>query len=152
MPLSRVSSAMVAAGACVALMAMVPFFGEGIYTRAQAARGRGFYDGGCASCHGSRLEGGSSGPLSGDQFTASWARPNLTLDDFYFVVRKTMPKDTPGSLSREQYADVVAYILQQNGFPAGDKELTPDPVLMKSIRFAAPAPGASFAVLKHRGK
>ena len=125
---------------CIGLLGLAPLAAEGIYTKEQADRGRVLYDGACAECHGAGLEGETSGPLAGPEFTANWARPDLTLDDFYYIVRKTMPKEKPGSLSRAEYADVVSYILQRNGFPAGEKELTPDPALMRTVRFGASAP------------
>ena len=139
MPRLRANSVVGIATLSLAVIGTVPWAPDGIYTKEQAERGRGFYDGACAACHGAKLEGGTSTPLMGELFAASWGRPNLTLDDFLFVVRKTMPKDMPGSLSQEQYIDVITYILQQNGFPAGEKELTPDPALMKTVRFAAPS-------------
>ena len=127
--------------ACLAVaVAMTRFLADGVYTKEQAERGQGFYDVTCASCHGPKLEGGSAVPLAGDQFTLSWSRPNLTLDDLYYIVRKTMPKDEPGSLTREKYSDIVAYMLQQNGFPPGERELTPDPAVLKTVRFGSPAP------------
>ena len=128
------------AAACLAVVAAIPLVPNGVYTKEQAERGRVRYDDSCAACHGAKLEGGSSGPLAGEQFIASWARPTLTLDDFFFIVRKTMPKDAPASLTSEQYVDVVAYILQQNSFPPGEKELTSDATLLKTVRFGAPAP------------
>lgn len=115
----------------------------GIYTKQQAERGRVLYEGTCAECHGARLEGGTSTPLMGKEFIASWGRPNLTLDDFYYIVRKTMPKEKPGTLARETYSDIVAFVLQQNGFPTGVKELTPDPEVMKTVRFGTPAAATS---------
>ena len=124
--------------ACLAVVAAARFATEGLYTKEQAERGRAFYDASCASCHGAQLEGGTSVPLAGDEFKLSWGRPDLTLDDFYYIVRKTMPKETPGTLTREAYTDVVAYVLQQNGFPEGEKELTPDPALLRTIRFGTP--------------
>jgi mono/diheme cytochrome c family protein len=124
----------------MAAVAAAPFAADGIYTKEQAERGRATYDIECASCHGDRLEGGESPPLTGERFLASWGRPNLTLDDLYYTIRKTMPKEGPGTLTRQEYTDVVAYLLQQNGFAPGDKELTPDPVVMKAVRFEAPAP------------
>ncbi len=123
----------------LASTAMAPLLGDGVYTREQAERGRARYDSACAECHGIALADGTSPPLAGDQFTASWGRPDLTLDDLYYIVRKTMPKDTPGSLTTEDYSDIVAYVLQRNGFPPGEKELTPDPAVLKSVRFGAPA-------------
>ena len=132
-------------GAFLGLVAAIPLLDDGVYTTEQAARGHGLYDSACASCHGAKLEGGSSTPLAGDQFTASWSRPNLTLDDFYYIVRKSMPKDAPGSLTREQYIDIVAFVLQHNGFPPGDKELTPDATLLKTVRFGPSAPPSATA-------
>lgn len=108
--------------------------GPALYTKAQAERGRVVYDAQCADCHGAALEGGSSTPLAGEKFFANWNRPELSLDDFFYIVRKTMPKDAAGSLSREQYLDVVAFILQKNGFPDGDAELVADPAVMKAVR------------------
>ena len=127
----------------LASTAMAPLVADGVYTREQAERGRARYDSVCAECHGSALTDGTSPPLAGDQFTASWGRPDLTLDDLYYIVRKTMPKDTPGSLTTEDYSDIVAYVLQRNDFPPGDKELTPDPAVLKSVRFGAPASAAT---------
>ena len=89
---------------------------------------------------GAKLEGATSTPLAGQEFLASWAKPNLTLDDFYYIVRKTMPKDEPESLERQTYLDIVAFILQENGFPSGDKEFTADTAVMKTIRFPAASP------------
>ncbi len=125
---------------CCGLLAAGSLVADGVYTKEQADRGRVLYEGACAECHGAALEGETSGPLVGPEFIASWARPELTLDDFYYIVRKTMPKETPGSLTREAYTDIVAYILQRNGFPEGEKELSPDPALMKTVRFGASAP------------
>jgi hypothetical protein len=47
-----------------------------------------------------------------------------------------MPDDRPGRLSREQYADVVAYLLRQNGMPAGPRRLSADPAQLERIRIA----------------
>lgn len=125
-----------------ALLGLGPLRDVGVYTKEQAERGRVLYGGACAVCHGAELEGTTSTPLAGKEFIASWAKPNLTLDDFYYIVRKTMPKEKGGSLTSEAYTDVVAFILQQNGFPAGEKALTPNPELMKTIRFTSPVPPA----------
>ena len=125
-----------------ALLGLGPLRDVGVYTKEQADRGRVLYGGACADCHGAELDGGTSTPLVGKEFIASWAKPNLTLDDFYYIVRKTMPKEKSGSLTSEAYTDVVAFILQQNGFQAGEKALTPNPEVMKTIRFVGPVPPA----------
>ena len=129
-----------AAPMAAALVGFTPRVVDGVYTREQAERGRTLYDGACADCHGAKLEGGTSTPLAGAEFIASWGRPNLTLDDFYYIVRKTMPKDKPATLTPIAYSDIVAFILQQNGFPPGEKELTPDSAVMRAVRFGTPAP------------
>ncbi|MBL0170050.1 MAG: cytochrome c [Gemmatimonadaceae bacterium] len=138
----RIALGVLCVCAPVVLLGLAPVVGDGVYTKEQADRGRVLYDGTCADCHGAKLEGGTSTPLAGSEFMASWGKPALTLDDFFYIVRKTMPKDKPGSLTREAYTDVVAFILQQNDFPPGEKELSADPELMKAVRFVSPAPPA----------
>jgi hypothetical protein len=53
-----------------------------------------------------------------------------------FQGTSTMPNDNPGKLSRDQYADIVAYLLQLNGMPAGPRPLRPDPRQLEQIRIA----------------
>jgi mono/diheme cytochrome c family protein len=95
---------------------------ERVYSTAQAARGREIYITQCAECHGNALEGASGPPLVGDSFLSSWsARPLSNLVD---KIQKTMPFNTPGSLSRPQSTDLAAYMLQSIKYPPGDVELT----------------------------
>jgi len=106
---------------------------DGIYTNEQAARGLKVYAAECARCHADNLLGGESTPeLVGDSFLQRWT--GKTVADLYAVTRDTMPTDGPASLSRRQYADVVAYMLSVNKFPAGQKELESDPALLREIR------------------
>jgi hypothetical protein len=72
-------------------------------------------------------------PLTGPAFRARWEDGKHTLDDLFFIVRSLMPNNAPGSLSKAQYADVVAYILKVNGYPAGDAELVPTAAAMKRV-------------------
>src|SRR5262245_18051963 len=95
---------------------------DGVFTEAQAKRGSGVYMKSCAECHAETLEGRGEAPsLSGGEFASAWNE--LTLNDLFDRIRKTMPQSAPGSLSREQYVDVVAFIIQKNGAPAGKSEL-----------------------------
>lgn len=95
---------------------------DGVYTDGQAARGQQIYKAECADCHGSAMEGTIGSPLVGDSFLANWsARPLSNLVD---KIQKTMPFNTPGSLSRPQSTDLAAYILQTGKFRAGQAELS----------------------------
>ena len=95
---------------------------DGVYTAAQAKRGGAVFTKECQECHGEQLEGKGEAPsLAGGEFAAAWNE--LTINDLFERVRKSMPKETPGSLTRPQYADVIAYILSRNDAPAGKTEL-----------------------------
>jgi len=106
---------------------------EAVYTAAQSARGEETYQQYCAACHGARLQGTPAAPLTGESFRGRWEDGKHTLDDLYYIIRSLMPNNAPGSLSRAQYADVVAYILSVNNYPAGDAELVPKAAAMKAL-------------------
>jgi len=91
---------------------------DGVYSAEQAKRGRTTYDAKCASCH----DGGTMGPeLWGDQFLAQW--DTKWVGAFFSRIQTTMPEDAPGTLGENDILDVVAYVLQTNGFPSGDKAI-----------------------------
>ena len=112
---------------------------DGVYTDDQAKRGEGFYGKECASCHGSELTGGEAAPpLTGDAFYANWN--GLTLGDLFERIRVSMPQNAPGSLSRQQNADILAFILKVNQFPAGKTELDRQTEILKTIKFDSTKP------------
>ena len=112
---------------------------DGVYTAQQAERGADVYHKHCASCHGSQLEGGeSAGPLVGAQFTSNWN--GVTVGDMFERTRISMPLDRPGTLSRQQNADVLAYVFSMNDFPVGKTELARQAELLKQIKFEATKP------------
>ena len=87
-------------------------------------------------CHGENLAGGEAAPaLVGVEWVPKWN--GKTVGDLLGLIRKTMPTDDPGNLSSRQYADIVAYILSVNEFPAGQKELDRDPAALNEIRIEA---------------
>jgi quinoprotein glucose dehydrogenase len=100
---------------------------DGIFTDAQAQRGRGFYSEHCAACHGADLQGGEYRALQGDRFWIAWQ--DTTVDYLLGKVSATMPHSEDGSLKgtlgTHVYVDIVAHMLNTNGFPAGASELTP---------------------------
>lgn len=108
---------------------------DGVYTEEQAKRGERVYGDECSRCHGPALDGGESGPLIGDAFAKSWS--GSTLDELFERIKTSMPQDDPGRLSPPQTADVLAYILSANKFPAGKTDLAQDKALLKAIRFEA---------------
>ena len=110
---------------------------QGVYTEAQAKRGAEGYAQSCASCHGQTLGGVGEAPaLEGLQFVSDFN--GLTLGELFDRIRTTMPQSAPGSLSRTQYADILAFILKSNGYPAGSKELDHRSEYLAVIRFEAP--------------
>jgi mono/diheme cytochrome c family protein len=112
---------------------------DGVYTQEQATRGQGLYNKECAACHGQSLSGGEEAPpLSGGAFTANWN--GLTVGDLFERIRVSMPEGRPGTLGRQQNADILAYVLSGNQFPAGKGELVKETELLKQIRFEAVKP------------
>ena len=88
---------------------------DGVFTAAQAATGKSVYDNSCKTCHDMRFYR--------DILKSYNNQPVLWL---WESILGTMPADNPGSLMLEEYTDVIAYILSENGFPAGDAMLDPD--------------------------
>ena len=107
---------------------------SGVYTAPQAERGAALYQSKCGTCHGAELAGdGTSPPLAGPDFLALWTdQPLFALFD---KIRTTMPSDHPGSLSATQTADMVAFLLRVNRYPAGQTELPPVTDRLKQILF-----------------
>jgi len=106
---------------------------QGVYTESQAVRGQTVYSARCASCHGANLAGRSGPPLVGDDFNGIWARKSVS--ELVLKIFNTMPKDDTGKLSRQQSADLVAYMLQAGKYPAGRTELQTDEAALKQISF-----------------
>src|SRR6266849_10113504 len=99
---------------------------DGVYSKAQAGRGQALYKENCFVCHGETATGGDSGPaLSGEGFMDNWK--GQTLGDLFDKISQTMPASAPGSLKPPEYIDLIAFLLSQNGFPAGQKDLEGQP-------------------------
>ena len=102
-----------------------------MYTDAQAGRGRGLYGQQCAECHAADLTGAGGPALVGKDFLGVWG--GMSVDDLVEKIATSMPSGSPGSLSRIQSADLVAFILKSNSFPAGSAELDSDTTTLKAI-------------------
>jgi mono/diheme cytochrome c family protein len=111
----------------------------GVYTEAQATRGEAPYLESCGGCHGAGLEGADMTPaLIGAVFGANWN--DLSVGDLAERIRISMPLDRPGKLTRQQTADVVAFILQANAWPAGQSELPIEQGPLKTIKILSARP------------
>ena len=112
---------------------------DGVYTDEQAARGEKLSAAHCARCHGQTLAGAEAAPgLVGDSFNASWE--GVPLGDLFERIRVSMPLDSPGTLSRQQNADVIAYVLKLGKRPAGAVELPPNLAALGQITYLTNRP------------
>jgi mono/diheme cytochrome c family protein len=112
---------------------------DGVYTADQGKRGEATYQDKCASCHGPDLSGGEMAPaLTGGDFAANWN--DLSLGDLFERMRISMPQNNPGSLSRAENADVLAYMLARGGYPTGSTELSSKTEELNEIKFLANKP------------
>ena len=110
---------------------------DGIYTAAQAERGKAVFAMTCAGCHGEKAEGGAAGPtLSGPDFTNGYK--DGSAGALLNKISQDMPSNAPGSLEAQQYADVFAFVLSVNNYPAGQTEAPKDPAALKGVKMAAP--------------
>ena len=101
----------------------------GVYTAAQADRGQSLFRSKCASCH-------APNRFTDDLFYTSFAGKPLW--EMFDVISDSMPEDNPGSLKKEEYADVIAYLLKLNNFPAGESDLPTDKDALSAILMEKP--------------
>ena len=114
---------------------------DGVYTSAQAERGRALYEKKCASCHGAQLEGASATALAGSRFMGKWGPGNHNVDELYFITRTQMPYGAGNTLAPQQVIDIIAYILKANGYAAGTRELVASSEQLTRIKISAPMAG-----------
>ena len=101
----------------------------GVYTAAQADRGLALYRSKCASCH-------APNRFTDEFFYTSFAGKPLW--EMFDVISDSMPEDNPGSLKKEEYADVIAYLLKLNNFPTGETDLPIDKDALSAILMEKP--------------
>jgi mono/diheme cytochrome c family protein len=112
---------------------------DGVYSEAQATRGAALFDRECAQCHGPAGAGGSMAPALADAaFSSNY--DGQTVGDLFDRNRTTMPVGREGQLSSQQNADITAFILQINRFPAGAEDLPAQTMALKQIAFLAQKP------------
>jgi mono/diheme cytochrome c family protein len=99
---------------------------SGVFTAEQVARGKEKAAAECSACHGVTLKGDLAPSLIGADFIDHWY--DARLGELALRIQNTMPQSSPGSLKPEEYADIIAYLLSENGFPAGSETLKMAPV------------------------
>lgn len=108
---------------------------NGLYAARQAQRGKALYAAQCAMCHGDDMSGmGPSPALTGEDFMAKWKGQPVSA--LFTKIKMTMPQSRPGSLTGDQAAQLVAFILHNNGFPAGTTPLATTAARQKGLRIS----------------
>jgi mono/diheme cytochrome c family protein len=95
------------------------------------------YEQSCSACHGEHLDDGDFGgpPLRGSYFRSHWGTSNVGA--LFSIIKNLMPTDAPGSLTDSTYADILAYVLQYNGYKPGALELPTDPAAQARLSLAS---------------
>jgi mono/diheme cytochrome c family protein len=102
---------------------------EGVFTQAQAERGKKVYETNCVTCHLPDLDGSANpdagargAPLVGTRFVQDFGESRVST--LFNKMKRDMPSGRPGTLTDQEYLDAAAFVLQRNKFPAGPAELT----------------------------
>jgi cytochrome c len=114
---------------------------DGVFSTRQVDRGRRIYLRSCEHCHGASLEGNDTAEIPAlvyDPFFRQWA--GRTLGQLFEHLSRSMPADDRASLTPRAYADVLALILESNGFPAGESDLPEKPEELAAITIERPKP------------
>jgi mono/diheme cytochrome c family protein len=103
------------------------------FTELQVTQGKLAYQHNCMDCHGTTLDNGEFGgaPLRGSYFRNKWG--NGSVANLYAYTKNKMPPDRPGVLSDKVYTDLVAFLLQANGYESGGRELPTDPKTQQAM-------------------
>ncbi len=108
---------------------------DGIYSKAQADAAKAQFDKLCASCHAftvAEKKKPEDLPLGDEPFIKAWeGKPVMELAS---LIEFTMPNDGSAIVTGEEALNLVAYILQRNGYPAGDAPLTKDRATATLVR------------------
>lgn len=126
-------TAALAAGIAIAAPGRSASTAQGVYTEAQAAEGAQIYASTCAMCHGRMLEGTYEIPALTGRFFGKWGRASV--GSLFDYVNTAMPQMAPGSLSPEDNAKIVAFLLKANGMPAGARPLPASAEALKGVSF-----------------
>jgi S-disulfanyl-L-cysteine oxidoreductase SoxD len=154
----------------ILLTAQGRFAWDGVFTAAQASRGKAAYERGCQSCHGAEGAGGfgitySGTALKGQRFVQTWEDDLIGLQKYVFspppgsslgqFEQKHGDSDSPRGakdpLSETDKIDVIAYLLQLNGFAVGNQELTLAAIPTIKLQEKEPQPLPNFSLARAVG-
>jgi alcohol dehydrogenase (cytochrome c) len=113
--------------------------GDALFTSAQAVGGKAAYERNCAGCHGPNVDDGSAPPLRGAAFLGKYA--GKPASDLFTYVSTKMPPGNAGSIKGVDYARIISWVLQQNGYATGHKEFASDAAALASVTIYAPSGG-----------
>lgn len=116
------------APAATATADAAPAAAAGLFSQAQANRGRDSFRSMCTECH-------TAGEFADNAFKVKWSRRSV--GDLYEFIHTAMPDDAPGILTEAQSIDLTAYILEMNGFESGSRQMQPDQAALDAISLAA---------------
>lgn len=114
----------------------------GVYSEDQGTRGKDVYLGQCQSCH-------TAADFTNADFKAKWGGKKLA--EFFTYLVESMPESEPGALSKDQYAQVTAYLLQLNGMPAGPAPLATSADSLQDITIEFEPPAGGHAAMRGSG-
>jgi len=112
---------------------------DALFTSAQAVAGKAAYQRNCASCHGAGVDDGTAPALRGAAFLGKYGGKPAA--DLFTYVSTKMPPAASGSLGGAEYAQIIAYVLQQSGFATGRKEFASDAAALASVTIPGLAGG-----------
>jgi cytochrome c-type protein NapC len=94
---------------------------DGWYSVEQAAAGKSLYSDLCSKCHGAKLEGIVGPALSGVTWKQRFGGARLLT--VWGEIKGPMAEYVGKTFTTQQSLDILAYLLQQNGLPAGKESL-----------------------------
>jgi mono/diheme cytochrome c family protein len=100
----------------------------GAFSSAQASRGEETFKEVCVACH-------NIDEMAGARFRSSWA--DQTAGDIFDFLSNAMPQGDPGSLTPEEYRNIIAFFLSRSGYPTGERELPADKTELSKLRIVA---------------
>jgi mono/diheme cytochrome c family protein len=113
---------------------------SGIYTEEQAKLGKTAYVMHCSECHGEDFAGnGEAPPLKGPEYLSNWS--GLSVGELFDRIRSSMPPPNPDDVTVKEKVEIIAYLFQENGFPAGTTELPATLDALKAIKIESNKPG-----------